>query len=74
MSWGFWGDLEKGFILRILVIRFITLELNGVLKGFEILGVDNFGENSEVLINGGTEGVWLGFGVWKVVFFVIEYM
>lgn len=32
-------------------------------KGLEPSGVLNFGENNEVLTNGGTEGIWLGFGV-----------
>lgn len=53
------------FILKILVIRFIILELNGFLRGFVTLGVDNFEENSDVLINGGIEGrgIWLDVGV-----------
>lgn len=51
------------FTSKIPAIRFTTLEPNGVPKGFEASGVDNFGENSDVLTNGGTEGIWLDFGV-----------
>ena len=62
------------FTSKIPAIRFTTLEPNGVPKGFEASGVDNFGENSDVLTNGGTEGIWVDFGVWKVVSSVKEQM
>lgn len=51
------------FTSKIPAIRFTALEPNGVPKGFETSGVGNFGENSDVLTNGGTEGIWLVFGV-----------
>lgn len=57
------------FTSKIPAIRFITLELNGDPRGLATPGVDNFEENSDVLINGGIEGrgIWLDLGVRKVV-------
>lgn len=57
------------FASKIPAIRLITLEPNGDPRGLITSGVDNFEENSGVLTNGGTEdrGIWLDFGVWKVV-------
>lgn len=40
---------------KIPAIRFITVEPKGDPRGLEISGVDNFGENSDVLTDGGTE-------------------
>lgn len=53
------------FTSKIPAIRFTTLEPNGVARGLATSGVDNFEENSDVLINDGTEGrgTWLGLGV-----------